>query len=182
MIKASEDTRGKGIGASIAGRVQAVRDLFRWKAAGSGQHARRWKPMKSEEGSALVEFALTVPMLFAFFFGLIEVSMVIYTHQVISEMAREGTRYAMVRGSTCVDTSGNSCTATIATVNSYVAALSWPNIGGAIPNIGTTYPQISEAPGNPVQVTITYAFPFRVPFIPASTLNVTSTSVMYIVQ
>jgi hypothetical protein len=48
--------------------------------------------------------------------------------------------------------------------------------------VNTTYPDSNESPGSRVQVAVTYAFPFRVPFIPASTLTMTSTSVMYIVQ
>jgi hypothetical protein len=33
-----------------------------------------------------------------------------------------------------------------------------------------------------VQVAVTYAFPFRIPFIPSGTLTMHSTSVMYIAQ
>ena len=182
MIEASEDAGGGGIGDLIARPMKAVRAHFRRQGMDSTRWARRQNCDKGDEGSALVEFALTAPLLFAFFFGLIEVSMAIYTHQVISETAREGTRYAMVRGSTCVDGSGNACTATIATVNSYVAAIPWPNIGGGTTTINTTYPDGNKAPGSRVQVTITCAFPFRVPFVRASTLSLTSTSVMPIVQ
>jgi len=48
------------------------------------------------EGSSLVEFAVSVPVLLTFFFGLIQVSIASYTRAAISECAREGTRYAMV--------------------------------------------------------------------------------------
>jgi Flp pilus assembly protein TadG len=136
----------------------------------------------NEEGSALVEIALTLPVLITFFFGLIQVSMAFYTHQVLSESAREGTRYAMVHGSTCTTGSGSACTVSAATVNSYVSGLGWPNIGSSTMNVSTTYPDGNEAPGSRVQVTTTYWYPFRVPFIPTSTLTMSSTSVMYIVQ
>jgi Flp pilus assembly protein TadG len=147
---------------------------------------RRRNPLQSElaseEGAALVEFALTVPILFTFFFGLIEVSMAMYMHQVLSESAREGSRYAMVHGSTCVNGSGSSCTLTAAQVNSYVSGLTWPNIGGAPLVVSTTFPDGNQSPGSRVQVYVTYAFPFRVPFVPPTTLSMSSTSVMYIVQ
>lgn len=138
--------------------------------------------LSRQEGSALVEFALTVPILFTFFFGLIQVCLACYTHQVISECAREGTRYAMVHGSTCETGSASSCTITAAAVNSYVASEAWPNLGGGTMSSSTTYPDGNQAPGSRVQVTVTYLFPFRVPFIPISTLTMSSTSVMYIVQ
>jgi Flp pilus assembly protein TadG len=143
---------------------------------------RRRKSRGNEEGSALVEIALTLPVLITFFFGLIEVSLAFYTHQVLSESAREGTRYAIVHGSTCTTGSGSACTVSAATVNSYVSGLSWPNFGSSAMSVNTTYPDGNEAPGSRVQVTITYGFPFRVPFIPTSTLTMSSSSVMYIVQ
>jgi Flp pilus assembly protein TadG len=136
----------------------------------------------NEEGSALVEFALTLPVLITIFFGLIDVSLAFYTHQVLSESAREGTRYAMVHGSSCTTGSGNSCTVTAGTVNSYVSGLAWPNIGGGTMTVSTTFPDGNQSPGSRVQVTTTYGFPFRVPFIPTSTLTMSSKSVMYIVQ
>jgi hypothetical protein len=55
-------------------------------------------------------------------------------------------------------------------------------MGGGPMTVNTTYPDGNENPGSRVQVTVSYAFPFRIPSIPASTLTMTSTSVMYIVQ
>ena len=130
----------------------------------------------------MVEFALTVPILFTFFFGLIQVCFACYTRQVISETAREGTRYAMVHGSTCVTGNGSSCTATAAAVTSHIAANEWPNIGGGALGINTTYPDGNENPGSRAQVNVTYVYPFKIPFIPPSTFTMSSTSVVYIVQ
>ncbi len=159
-----------------------MRSLLRPGAHDAALRRRRQNAARSEEGGALVEFALTVPILMSFFFGLIEVSMALYMHQVLSECAREGTRYAMVRGSTCVNGSGASCTTTASAVNSYVSGLTWPNIGGAPMVVSTTFPDGNQSPGSRVQVYVTYAFPYRVPFIPPTTLNMSSTSVTYIVQ
>jgi Flp pilus assembly protein TadG len=170
------------IESAIVRSLRCVRGLLRPGAHASAKRSRRQNPARSEEGGALVEFALTVPILLTFFFGLIEVSMALYMHQVLSECAREGTRYAMVRGSTCVNGSGTSCTTTAASVNSYVSGLTWPNIGGAPIIVSTTFPDGNESPGSRVQVYVTYAFPYRVPFIPPTTLNMSSTSVTYIVQ
>ena len=145
---------------------------------------RSWsdRRMSSDEGSSLVEFAVSIPVLLTFFFGLIQVCMASYTRAAISECAREGTRYAMVHGSSCETSSNASCTLTASAINTYVSSNSWPNLGGGSLTVSTTYPDGNESPGSRVQVAVTYAFPFRIPMIPASTLTMTSTSVMYIAQ
>lgn len=136
----------------------------------------------ADEGSSLIEFAISIPVLLTFFFGLIQVCIATYTRGAISECAREGTRYAIVHGSSCQTASSTSCTLAAAAINTYVSTSSWPNIGGGAMTPNTTYPDGNENPGSRVQVIVTYALPFRVPYIPASTLTMSSTSVMYIVQ
>lgn len=140
------------------------------------------KAASNEEGSALVEFALTAPALLALIFGLIEVCIALYTLQMVSEVAREGTRYAMVRGATCQTSNGSSCTATATEVNSYVSAARWPNIGGGTIAANTTFPDGNQNAGSRVQVTVTYVTPFKVPFMSTSPITLSSTSVMSIVQ
>jgi len=170
--------------ASFGGRRMAfgwARNFFGRRPRGVTRSSGR-NSAESQEGSALVEIALTLPVLLTFFFGLIEVCLAFYTHQVLSESAREGTRYAMVHGSTCTTGSGNSCTVSAATVNSYVSGLNWPNFGGGTMAVNTTYPDGNESRGSRVQVNVSYGFRFRVPFIPPSTLTMSSTSVMYIIQ
>jgi len=143
---------------------------------------RRRGLVAGEEGAAVIEFAMTVPILLSCFFGLVQVCLACYIHQVLTESAREGTRYAIVRGTTCVNGSGSSCTATVASVNSFVSSIGWPNVAGGTMIVNTTYPDGNEQPGSRVQVNVTYAFPFRIPFVPSSTINLSSNSVMYIVQ
>jgi Flp pilus assembly protein TadG len=137
---------------------------------------------RGEQGSSLVEFAMTVPVLLTFFFGLIQVCIATYTRSAISECAREGTRYAMVHGTNCLTANSASCTVNAQAVNTYVSSSPWPNIGGGTMTVNTTYPDGNEKPGSRVQVAVSYAFPFRVPMIPASTLTLNTSSVMYIVQ
>jgi Flp pilus assembly protein TadG len=170
------------IEAAIARSLRGFRFLFRTKAQVSTLRRRGRNAARGEEGGALIEFALTVPVLLSFFFGLIEVSMALYMHQVLSECAREGTRYAMVHGSTCVNGAGNSCTMSAASINSFVSGLSWPNIGGAPMSVSTTFPDGNQSPGSRVQVYVSYPFPYRVPFVPPTTLHMSATSVTYIVQ
>jgi Flp pilus assembly protein TadG len=182
MTTDRDDPPAGRIEAAIVRSLRGIRRVLRPGSLDSAQRRRRANVGRGEEGGALVEFALTVPILLSFFFGLIEVCMALYMHQVLSECAREGTRYAMVRGSTCVNGAGTSCTTTAAAVNSYVSGLSWPNIGGAPMTVSTTFPDGNLSPGSRVQVYVTYPFPYRVPFVPPTTLNMSSTSVTYIVQ
>lgn len=155
------------------------------RARTKGNHGGAVKETKQctgEEGSSLIEFAISVPILLTFFFGLIQVCIATYTRDALSECAREGTRYAMVHGSSCLTASNASCTLAAPAINTFAASASFPNIGGGTMTVNTTYPDGNENPGSRVQVNVTYAYPFHIPYIPASTLSMNSTSVMYIVQ
>jgi Flp pilus assembly protein TadG len=140
---------------------------------------RNW--FRSESGGSVVEFALTAPILLTIVFGLMEVCMASYCREMISEVAREGTRYAIVHGATCTTPNNASCTVSAATINSYVTNV-WPRMGGGTMNVNTTFPDGNQNPGSRVQVTVTYNFPLSIPWIPASTLTMSTASVMYIVQ
>lgn len=135
-----------------------------------------------EEGQALVEAAITIPIVTAFMFTMIELCLVFYSYCLTSELAREGSRYAIVHGATCVTATNASCTANASAVNSYVSQLSWPNLGGGAVTPATTFPDGNQNPGNRVQVLVTYVFPVNLPFLPQGTLSLNSQSVMYIIQ
>ena len=113
---------------------------------------------------------------------MIELCLAFYSYCMISESAREGTRYAIVRGATCQTSSGASCTASAATLNGVVTNLGWPNLGNGTVSANTTYPDGNENPGSRVQVVVSYVFPYNIPFAPKGTIHMSSTSVMYIVQ
>lgn len=144
----------------------------------------------SEAGQSMVEMAVTLPVLFALLFCFMEVCVAFYTFSMISESAREGTRYAMVRGATCKASSGASCEATAAEVDTYVEGLGWPNIAGGTMSVCTYYdnnacntnPSGSEAKGDPVKVTVTYVMPITMPFVPNHSITMTSSSQMNIIQ
>jgi Flp pilus assembly protein TadG len=141
-----------------------------------------------ENGQSLVEFALVAPIMFGFVFGLIEACLAFYTHACISELAREGTRYAAFHGPSCMTSGGSSCevtatsgTGSYSSVNSYVTGLGIPNLCGGTVTANTTYPG-GEAVGQPVVVTVSYVFPYHLPFVTQSNLTLTSQSEMYILQ
>jgi Flp pilus assembly protein TadG len=136
---------------------------------------------RDESGGTLVETALSIFLLLTFMFGIIEGSLGIYSYHFIANAAREGTRYAIVRGSTwipaCTSTVYSGCTASAAQIESHVSNLSLPGIdstklvvtpqcaaavGGTFGTFGT-FPGTCNAAGDMVQVTVSY--PYSIPIV-----------------
>jgi Flp pilus assembly protein TadG len=118
----------------------------------------------------------------AFVFGVMEICIAFYVHESISELAREGTRYAIVHGSSCETSSGSSCTATAANVQIYIAGLGLVGSGGGAMTVTASFPDGNENPGSRAQVTIQYTLPFKIAFMKTSPVTMSSTSMMYILQ
>lgn len=58
---------------------------------------RRWRGLfKSQQGQALVELALVLPILLMLLFGIIEFGRIYGAYMVISNLSREGARYGVV--------------------------------------------------------------------------------------
>jgi Flp pilus assembly protein TadG len=158
--------------------------LLSWqKRQIAAQDGRNGNLVRSEEGQSLVEFAMTFFILFGFVFGLMQTCLAYYTHEYISELAREGTRYAIVHGPSCETSAGASCAVAAAGINSYVSGLSWPNLAGGTMTPATTYIGVGgDLDGNFVKVTVTYVYPYKIPFFMKSNFNMSSSSVMTIIQ
>lgn len=138
--------------------------------------------LHDQNGQALVETALTFTVLMTFFLAFMEICLIFYSYCMIAESAREGTRYASLHGSTCVTASQATCTASASSVNTYISSISWPNLGGGTLSGATTFPDGNEAPGSRVKITVSYIFPITVPFLPAQSVSMASTSESYILQ
>jgi len=163
--------------------ARIIHTLFRCGSQFIFRRARK-NILQDEHGAALVEMAVTLPIMLGFVFGLMQICLAFYTYEYISELAREGSRYAAMHGPTCETSASASCSKTAAQVNSYVAGLAWPNIGGATFNAGnvsTTYPN-GDVVGQPVVVSVTYIFPYYIPFVMSNNLSLTSSSQMTILQ
>jgi len=141
--------------------------------------------------------ALSIGILLTFIFGIMEVCLAAYTYHFISEAAREATRYAIVRGASfttdCASPTYATCIAQGGDITTYVQNLNLPAIDPAKMTVSSTWlasdgvtacgtTDSCKAPGNQVNVTITYNFPLVVPFVPLSTWTMTSTSQMVISQ
>jgi Flp pilus assembly protein TadG len=138
--------------------------------------------------------ALSLVVLLTVIFGIMEMSLALYTFHFISEAARDGTRYAIVRGSSCpAILSGCPAAGTGVDVQTYLRNEGFPAISSSLLTAATTWPTtgstctpssapLCDNPGNLVNVVVTYKFPLSIPFIPAQTLTMTSTSQMVISQ
>lgn len=140
-----------------------------------------------ERGASLVEEALALGILMTLMFGVIQVSLALYSYHSISEAAREGTRYAVVRGSSCSGFT-SACPAAASDVQTYLQGYGFPGVSTMV--VTTTWPTTGTActpsvtpcnnPGNLVKVVVTYPFTLSVPYITTSVLSLTSTSQMVI--
>jgi len=144
---------------------------------------------KSQRGATLPETLLVMTVLLGFMFGIVDFGRALYTYGFVAQLARQGARWAIVRGSNC--TALDHCPARSGTsdVQSYLqslnegatdaskigAVLSWPSCPQSF---GTG--NAANAPGCIAAVTVTYPFKFMLPFVSGATLNLSSTSQMII--
>jgi Flp pilus assembly protein TadG len=162
--------------------VESLRQLTRRTGVLSSQ----------DDGSTIIEMALSMVVLSMILFGLLRICAALYTYHFVSDAAREGTRYAIVHGSACV-VSGVSCTVTAAQIQTYVKNLGFPGINPAAITVTTTYAAYPAGttcnpsaacnnPGNLATVKVQYVFPLSIPYVPTRTLTMSSTSAMVISQ
>ena len=106
-------------------------------------------------------------------FGTIEFGRMILDYNIVSNAAREGVRYAAVRGSS----SGHAATAN--DVANYVASRSVGLLQAS--NVTVTWPT-NNAPGSVVQVQVQYSFTPIVTLLPQTAVNLSSTTKSYILR
>jgi Flp pilus assembly protein TadG len=144
---------------------------------------------RSEEGSALVEFAISASILFMVLFGIIEFSLGLYAYNFLAYATKDAARYALVRGSNC--TVLTNCPVKNADVQNFINSEGYVGITSAVTTTTTwtcesTIPDPSlqnascNAPGDLVTVTATYPFTLNVPFLNQMSLTFHSTSAMII--
>jgi Flp pilus assembly protein TadG len=144
-----------------------------------------------ERGGTLTEFAFILPVLCMCLFGVIDFGRALYSYHFVSDAAREASRWASVRGSTCADYA-DACPASDSQISDYVLSIVPSGIDktrGAL-SVSSNFVQPagvansctapSNKPGCAVHVTVSYNFKFIFPFLPSSTLGMHSTSEMVI--
>ena len=130
-----------------------------------------------EAGSALLEFAIATAVILTLLFGIIDVGRALYAYDWVSDAARRGTRYGMVRGTGSCTGSPElpDCRATAGQISTYVMS----NAVGIDPSQVTITPlcwvpastNFSQPPctaPNTIKVTVQYRFAFISPFVPMS--------------
>lgn len=170
----------------------------------SASALRRWHGL-GEEGSSLVEMALSCLILIPVLFGIIQMSFALYCYHYAADAAREATRFAIVRGANCAKflvssaycspTDGGSSGATANDIAHFVKTLGYPYSATATTSVqwctkstsgSTNWTSCSttqnNSTGNQVQVTVTYSYPLVVPFLKTNNLNMGSVASMTIVQ
>lgn len=141
-----------------------------------------------ERGSTMVEFAIAALAFLLLLFGVLQFGQALYTYHTVSDAARLGSRWAIVRGAQC---SGlDHCNAQSSDVQTYVRAQS-PLINANGMTVAATWPGnnstcksggAANAPGCLVSVTVSYTYTFSLPFISGAGLPLSSTSQMIISQ
>jgi Flp pilus assembly protein TadG len=139
-----------------------------------------------ERGNALAEFAIVSTAALTLMFGIIDLGRALYTYHLVSSAARQGSRYAIVRGSSCT---AAGCPASVDTIQTYVRGLA-PGIDPNSLTVTTTWSgapgctdPANQGPGCVVAVNASYPFRFIVvPLLPRFTMTIASTSQMVIAQ
>ena len=126
---------------------------------------------RDERGAELVEFALISIVFFMLVFGVMEFGRAVWIYGTVAHVAKEGARFAIVRGSE----SGR--TATTTDVENYVNQRAAGMTGLTVT---TVWDDPSKDPGTVVQVQVDRDFDAALPFVPLGALTLSSTSRMVI--
>jgi Flp pilus assembly protein TadG len=141
-----------------------------------------------ERGAGMAETAIVMGVVLALLFGIIDFGRTMYTYGFVAQLARQGARWAIVRGSQC--TLLDHCNASPSDVQTYIRGLSYGATDANSINVAATWSAAScppnstatNAPGCVVTVNVQYPFKFIAPFLGLATINMSSTSEMVISQ
>jgi Flp pilus assembly protein TadG len=123
-------------------------------------------------GQAIVEFALVATVFFILLFGIIEFSRLMLMYHHVGNVAREGSRYAIVHGFTSL------ANATDTDISNYVKSISPLDPNNL--TVTTTWQNPNHEPKSWVKVKVKYDFKFVVPILYNSNIPLESTSQMVI--
>jgi Flp pilus assembly protein TadG len=140
---------------------------------------------RRERGSSLPETVIVMSVLLALMFGIVDFGRAMYTYSFVAQLARQGARWAVVRGANC--TLLDHCQAVQTDVQTYVQSLNEGATVASSLSVTAVWPgpaatcQTNHAPGCVVQVTVSYPFKFFLPWVlPGNAWTVSSTSQMVV--
>ena len=108
------------------------------------------KRMRNEKGAALIEAAVTVPIILLISVGIFEFGRAYQTQQVLVNAAREGARMAVIEGSTDAQVR--------ARVNAYLTAGGLTAVGDSAIPITRTTAITATATGSTVEINYPFQF------------------------
>ena len=130
-----------------------------------------------DRGATLVEFAFAAVVYFLFIFGTMDFGRMIFDYNIVSSAARDGVRWASVRGASSDHPQVGG--ATEADVKAYVVGRSLGLLTAS--DVTVTWIPSNQA-GGIVQVQTQYNFTSVVPFLPQSVTNLQSTATTTILR
>jgi Flp pilus assembly protein TadG len=160
----------------------------------SAAAARAWRVARQESGAIQIEFAFCAIVLFTIMFGIMAFSLVMYCDLMTSNAARQGARYASVRGnswsSDCTAAGNANCIAQQADIQSFaqnVVAVNSNNLKITTTWLSSTGVSCGtddscKSPGSQVKVTAKYSYKAIFPLVPTQNYTMTSTAVMTVIQ
>jgi Flp pilus assembly protein TadG len=122
----------------------------------------------NQKGTVLVEAAISLLTFLLLLFGIIEGGIAVWTYNTIAFAARQGTRYAAVRGA------NNPSPATTSTVQTYVQSQAI-GLDTSKMTVTTTWTP-NNTPGNYVKVVVNYQYSPVTAFFITGSLTLSSTS------
>jgi len=125
-------------GDALSGSVVAEKDIKLENVCQTCRERRR--------GAAAVEFAIVAPVFFLMIFGMIEFGRMIMVQQIITNASREGTRIAILEGTTDAEI-----------VTAVERCLEGGGISGAEIDVSRNPPELAEY-GEPVSVMVSIPF------------------------
>jgi Flp pilus assembly protein TadG len=143
-----------------------------------------------ERGSSLPETAIVMAVLLALLFGIVDFGRCLYAYSFTAQLARQGARWMIVRGSQSCSGPIDNCNAQTAELQTYVRSLSEGATDPSQITASASFPSCAvgaagggkNGTGCVVAVTVTYPFAFIAPFVSKVSVPMSSTSQMVISQ
>jgi Flp pilus assembly protein TadG len=146
-----------------------------WHGTSTPRRTGRLRIAVNERGTSLAEFGLSFLLLFSILFGIVDFGRALYAYDAISDAARIGTRFAIVRGSS----SGSPASAS--TIASFVEYNCCAGLTPTAIAVNTTWSP-NNNPGSTVNVQVSYTLHFMLPYLPTWSVPMSASSQMVISQ
>jgi hypothetical protein len=136
------------------------------------QFRNRWMRSGPRSGQTMVEFMLSAALLLTLVFGIMEMALMVFNYNSISNAARETARYAIAAGP------NSPSPASTSQIQAF-AMKSAPSLKLTASDVNVSWitdPNLSSR--QDAKITVSHTYPLSVPFLLKVNLKLTSTSQM----